>query len=431
MSPRADLIIYNIGSLYACAGGAPRRGEAMRELPCASAWALASHEGRIVFVGPERELNEAVTDSPQAIAMDARNRAVLPGFVDPHNHLVYAGDRFRELRERLAGASYQDVAARGGGILSTVRSTRDASRAELVEAARQRLDRMLLNGTTTSEAKSGYGLTTETELLLLEVVAELDRSHPVDLVPTFLGAHEVPLEYRQNRSGYLELLIEEMIPEVARSGLAEWCDVFCEVGVFSEAESRQVLRAARKYGLKLRVHADEFASSGGTRLAIELAARSADHLLRVSLESIEALGRSDVVATVLPAASFYLQQHYAPARALVDAGAAVALGTDLNPGGGFSPSMPFAMTLAAFGAGLSLEEVILASTVNAAYAVDRYQEVGSLEVGKKMDALVLGEKDPACLIQVGTGAIDTVVKTGKPVVEGGRLLREVPAKDRS
>jgi imidazolonepropionase len=425
MMPRADLIIYNIGSLYACAGGAPRRRDALRELPSSPAAALASHGGRIVFVGPERELNEAITDSPQAIAIDARGKAVLPGFVDPHNHLIYAGNRLGEFRERIAGATYQEIAARGGGILSTVRSTREATLEDLVQRARPRLDRMLLNGTTTSEAKSGYGLSTESEVRMLRAIRELDRSHPVDLVPTFLGAHEVPPEYRQNRSGYVELLIEEMIPEVGRSGLAEWCDVFCEVGVFSVAESRRILESARDHGMKLRVHADEFASSGGSRLAIELGARSADHLMRISPEDLEALARSEVVATILPAASFYLKQFYAPARALIDAGAAVALATDVNPGGGLSPSMPFAMTLAAMGAGVSLEEAILASTVNAAYAVDRYRDVGSLEVGKKMDAVVLADEDPACLLQIGGSAIDTVVKAGKPVVQGGRLLREL------
>lgn len=431
MMPRADLIVYNIGSLYTCAGPAPRRGDALRELPYLPQAALASSQGRVVFAGSETELNQVVTESPDATAIDARGRAVLPGFVDPHTHLVYAGERLGELRERVAGATYLQIAERGGGILSTVRKTRAATVEDLVDATRPRLDGMLLNGTTTAEAKSGYGLTTESEIRMLEAIAQLDRSHPVDLSPTFLGAHEVPPEHRQQRSRYVELVLEEMIPDVARTGLAEWCDVFCEVGVYSVEESRRILERARSHGMKLRLHADEFAASGGSQLAVELGARSADHLMRVSPEGIQALAGSDVVATILPAASFYLKQYYAPARALVDAGAAVAIATDLNPGGGHSPSMPFAITLACLGAGLTLEEAILASTVNAACALDRWSEVGSLEVDKKMDVVILSDSDPVCLFQVGGNAVDTVIKAGRLVVEGGRLHQKSKSKDRA
>ncbi len=428
MTCQADLIIYNIGALYACAGPAPRRGSALGDLHPMPGAALAAREGRIVFSGAEAELNDALTDAPQAMAIDARGRAVLPGFVDPHTHLVYAGDRSAEVRERLGGVTYQQIAARGGGILSTVKKTREASCEELVDQARPRLDLMLTHGTTTAEVKSGYGLTTQAELLSLEAIARLERKHPVDLVPTFLGAHEVPPEFREARARYVDLLVEEMIPEVGNSGLAEWCDVFCEVGVFSVDESRRILTAAHGRGMKLRLHADEFASSGGTLLAVELGARSADHLIRVSPEGIRTLAHSETVATLLPVASFYLQQLYAPARALVDAGVAVALATDLNPGGGLSSSMPFAMTLACLVAGLSLEEAIQASTINAAHALDRSNEVGSLEVGKKMDAVILAEADPACLLRVGANAVDTVIKNGKIVVEAGRLHRETTHK---
>jgi imidazolonepropionase len=420
----ADLIIYNIGSLFTCAGEAPRRGASLRSLPEVSDAALASFEGRIVYAGPESELNGAVTNAPQAVAIDARGRAVLPGFIDPHTHVVYAGGRLEEFRKRLGGASYLEIAARGGGILSTVRMTREASLEELVDSSRARLDVALLNGTTTAEAKSGYGLTTESELRMLEAIVELSRIHPVDLVPTFLGAHEVPPEYREKRSEYVDLILEEMIPEVGRSGLAEWCDVFCEVGVYSVEESRLILTAARDHGMKLRIHADEFADTGGTKLAVELGARSADHLIKVSPEGIQALARSDTVATLLPAASFYLKQYYAPARAMIEAGAAVALATDINPGGGHSTSMPFTVSLACLSAGMTLEEAILASTVNAAFSIDRWDDVGSLEVGKKMDAVVLDGVDPACLLQIGATVIDTVVKNGKVVVEGGRLTRK-------
>lgn len=428
---KADLIVYNIGALYACDGLAPRRGPALRELASVAGAALASHEGRVVYAGPEDGLNEALDESPQAVAFDARGRVVLPGFIDPHTHVIYAGRRLGEFRERLAGATYLEIAQRGGGILSTVRQTREATVDELVEASRPRLDRMLLCGTTTLEAKSGYGLTTDSELTMLEAIDRLNKSHPVDLVSTFLGAHEFPPEFRERRSEYVDLLVEEMIPKVGRSGLAEWCDVFCEAGVYTVDESRRILEVARDNGMKLRIHADEFADTGGTKLAVKLGARSADHLIKVSPDGIRALAGSDTVATLLPAASFYLKQYYAPARTLIDEGAIVALATDLNPGGGHSPSMPFTMSLACLAAGMALEEAIVASTVNAAFALDRWEDVGSLDEGKKMDALILNGDDPACLMEVGVSTIDTVIKNGRVVVEGGRLVRESSKKKAS
>jgi imidazolonepropionase len=422
---KADLVLYNVGSLYTGAGPVPRRGLALRRIQVVERAAIASFEGRIVFVGPEANLNGEVALSPETLALDARGRAVVPGFVDAHTHAVYAGDRLSEFRERLAGASYQEVAARGGGILSTVRQTREASRDELVESALPRLDRMLAHGTTTVECKSGYGLEPKTERVMLEAMRRLASVHPIDLVATFLGAHEVPPEHRETRERYVELLCHQMIPEVARSNLAEWCDVFCERGVFSVEESRLILGTAREHQLKLRLHADEFAPSGGAELAVELGARSADHLMNVSQEGIRALARSEVAATLLPIASFYLRQPYAPARKLVEEGAVVALGTDVNPGGGLSPSMPFAIALACLGAGLLLEEALHAATINAAYALDRAGQVGSLEVGKNMDAVVLAEREPACLLQMESGVVESVIKSGKLVVEGGRLSRRL------
>jgi imidazolonepropionase len=421
---KADLIVYNIGALYTCQGSAPRRGAALREFPSIARGAIASHEGHVVYAGPENGLNGALNESPQAVVIDARGRAVIPGFIDPHSHVVYAGQRLGEFRERLAGATYLEIAKRGGGILSTVKQTREATVDELVEASKPRLDRMLLCGTTTLEAKSGYGLTTDSELRMLQAIDRLHKSHPIDLVSTFLGAHEFPPEYREKRTEFVDLLVEEMVPEVGRSGLAEWCDVFCEAGVYTVDESRRILETARDHGMKLRLHADEFADTGGTKLAVKLGARSADHLIKVSPGGIRALAGSDTVATLLPAASFYLKQYYAPARTLVDEGAIVALATDLNPGGGHSPSMPFTISLACLSAGMTLEEAIVASTVNAAFALDKWEDVGSLEEGKKMDALILAGDDPACLMQVGVSTIDTVIKNGKVVVEGGRIVRE-------
>jgi imidazolonepropionase len=284
---------------------------------------------------------------------------------------------------------------------------------------------MLLQGTTTAEAKSGYGLETEAELRSLEAIRRADRRHPITLVSTFLGAHEVPLDHRDDRDRYIEIVVKEMIPEVARRGLAEFCDVFCEAGVFTVDESRRILSAGAGAGMKLRLHADELEWTGGAELAAELGARSADHLGFVSDAGMRALAESSCVATVLPVASFYLRlAHFAPARALIDAGTALAIATDVNPGGGHSPSMPFAMAFASFSMGLSLEEALTAATINAAASLDLGDSVGSLEVGKRADLVMLRSGRLLDLLRVGVAAVDTVVKSGLVVVEGGQLAYE-------
>ena len=287
-----------------------------------------------------------------------------------------------------------------------------------MRSAARRLDEMLHCGTTTAEVKSGYGLETASELKMLRATRRLAASQPVDLVPTFLGAHEIPSEYRDRREAYVRLLIEEMIPAVAAEGLAEWCDVFCETGVFTPDESRRILLAGAAAGLRLRIHADELAASGGSGVAADVGARSADHLLFVERAPAARMAERDVVATLLPTAAFYLKiGRFAPARMLIEQGVAVALASDVNPGGGFSPSMPFAMALGCFAMGMTLEEALTAATINAAYAVDRAGSVGSLEVGKRMDA-VLVDGDAVDLIRVGAPAIRAVVKGGR-VVAGG------------
>jgi imidazolonepropionase len=304
-----------------------------------------------------------------------------------------------------------------------VDATRAASTDELAGAIAQRLDEMLLQGTTTAEVKSGYGLDTASESRSLTAIHEAGRRHPVAVVPTFLGAHEVPVEYRADRDAYLRLLVDEAIPQVAAAGLAEFCDVFCERGVFSVEESARVLAAARRHGLKLRVHADELADTGGAALAAGVGARSADHLLHVSADGVRALAASATVAVLLPAAAFYLRAgRYAPARALIEAGATVALGTDVNPGAGLSPSMPFAMAAACFGMGMSLEEAIAAATLNAAVSLDREHEVGSLAVGKRADLVVLRSGRLLELLRVGVPAIRAVLKDGRVVVRDGRRV---------
>jgi len=418
-----DLVVRNIGLLATLAGPAPRLGARLRDIAVVERAALAAHAGHIVFAGPESDLDGAVTPTRDARTIDAAGAAVVPGFVDAHTHLAFAGDRDEEIRQRLAGASYQEIAAAGGGIVRTVKATRAAEKAELVRLIHGRLDEMLLQGTTTCEVKSGYGLETDTEVRSLEAIREAGATHPISLVPTFLGAHEVPVEHRADRRRYLDLLVGEMIPEVAQRGLAVFCDVFCEAGVFSVDESREILEAARRHGLKLRLHADELAATGGAELAASLGARSADHLLFASEAGIKALASAACTATLLPAAAFYLRLgRFAPARAMVDAGVPVALASDANPGGGLSPSMPFVMTVACFAMGLSLEEALAGATLNAAYSLDVHAEAGSLEVGKRADFVVLRSPRLLDLVRVGVPVIRMVIKAGQIVVEDGRRV---------
>jgi imidazolonepropionase len=412
----ADFLIHNTSEILTCAGPAPRVGARQADAGSRSNAVVAAHRGTIVFVGSDADWRRAGLLTDDAVVLDAAGGAVVPGFVDPHTHVVFAGDRRDELRRRLGGATYAEIAAGGGGIVSSVTATRAASAETLEADTRIRLDEMLRCGTTTCEAKSGYALTTDGELKMLRTVRALAASHPIELSPTFMGAHEVPVEYRDRRRAYLDLIVGEMIPSVARERLAEWCDVFCETGVFTPAESREILEAGRAAGLRPRIHADELAASGGSAIAAEVRAQSADHLIFVDEAGAAALAAAGVVATLLPIASFYLKLgRFAPARMLIDHGVAVALATDVNPGAGYSPSMPFAMTLGCFGMHLTFEEALVAATINAACALDRQDRVGSLEPGKQMDAVVV--HGPAInLIRVGADTIRAVVKRGRLVV---------------
>jgi len=415
--PTADLIIRHARSLFTCAGPAPRRGADQAVAGAVADGAVASLDGTIVFAGTTAECDRQITHAPGARVLDASDQTIVPGFVDSHTHAVFAGNRLEELRRRLAGATYAQIAAEGGGILSTVRATREAAEETLAAETSARLDEMLRCGTTTCEVKSGYGLRMDAELKMLRVIRRLGREHPVELVPTFMGAHELPPEYRDRRREYVDLLVGSMIPAVARDGLAEWCDVFCETGVYTPEESEEILRAGLRSGLKPRIHADELAASGGSLVAARVGARSADHLIHVPAEGIRALAASGTVATLLPPAAFYLKLgRHAPARDLIAAGVPVALATDVNPGGGFSPSLPFAMTLACFGMQLTLEEALVGVTLNAAYSLDRHERVGSLEAGKQMDAVVV-RGDLAGLIRVGAESIAMVIKRGRVVVQ--------------
>jgi imidazolonepropionase len=415
------LVIRHIRQLITCAGPAPRRGAAQRDLPILRDGAVAADGERLVFAGPDGELPDGLRGAPGAKVIDGSGLSVVPGFVDAHTHAMFAGDRRDELRQRLGGATYADVAARGGGIVSTVQATRAASEDDLVASTGVRLAEMLACGTTTAEIKSGYGLDLENELKMLRAVRRLGSEQPVDLVPTFMGAHEFPVDYRRRREEYVRLVIDVMIPAVAGEALAEWCDVFCETGVFTPDDSRRILAAGQAHGLKARIHADELGASGGSQVAAAVGARSADHLIFVPEDGIRALRDAGVVATLLPNAAFYLKLgRFAPARALIDAGVPVALATDVNPGGGFSPSMPFAMTLGCFAMGLTFEEALAAATINGAYSLDRHESVGSLEPGKLMDA-VLVAGDAIDLIRVGAASIAGVIKRGSLVLRTPHL----------
>ena len=409
----ADLVVHNAREAATCAGPAPRRGVEQADAGVVREVSIASLEGRIVFVGPPDECRLRVSLLPDGVGIDATGCGIVPGLVDGHTHAVYAGDRLEELRRRLAGATYREIAAEGGGILSTVDATRQATDDALGGTARGRLDRMLRCGTTTAEVKSGYGLTLEHELRLLRLIRRLGGEQPIALVPTFLGAHDVPREYRSDPNGYVALVAEQMIPAVVREGLATSCDVFCETDVFTAEQARVMLEAARRAGLAVRVHADELGPSGGAELAAACGARSADHLVHVSPGGARALAAAGTVATLLPAASLFLKlDRYAPARMLIECSVPVALGTDLNPGGGLTPSMPFVMTLACFAMDLTLEEALVAATINAAYALDVHETVGSLEPGKRMDAVIV-DGPIVNLLAPGSAPIRQVLKNGR------------------
>ena len=412
---RADFLIRNAREILTCAGRGPKAGSQQSQVSAIANASLAALDGSIVFVGPAASAAAAVTLLPDAIVIDAEDHSVVPGFVDAHTHAVFAGDRRAELRRRLAGATYAEIAAAGGGIVSTVRATRAATEEELVAQSRPRLDEMLASGTTTCEIKSGYGLDVASELRMLRAIASLDRQHPIDVVATFMGAHEIPTEFRDHRNEYVDLIIHEMIPAAAAEKLATWCDVFCEAGVFTPDESVRILEAGLRHGLRPRVHADELGASGGSQVAAQVGAQSADHLIFVPDDGIAALASAGVAATLLPNAAFYLKLgRFAPGRKLIEAGVPVALATDVNPGGGFSPSMPFAIALACFAMNLTFEEALVAATANGAWSLDVGDRVGSLEPGKLADAVIV-RGEAINLIRMGAPSISAVVKRGRVV----------------
>ena len=416
-----DLLVRNIGQLVTVAGQGPRIGAAASELGIIEDGAVAAIDGRIVAVGSELEVLAAARPAPDAAVIDAGGTAVTPGFVDPHTHAVFARTREDEFAMRVEGRSYEEIAAAGGGIRSSVRHVRAATDELLFRNGAQTLDRMLEYGTTTAEVKSGYGLSLEAELKMLRVIARLAEHHAVDVVPTFLGAHEFPDEWRDDRDGYVTHLVDEIIPLVAREGLAEFCDVFCEDDVFTVEQSRRLLLAAASHGLRPKLHADELHASGGGELAAEVGAISADHLVCVSDEGIRAMADAEVVAVLLPGTTLSLgKRDFAPARKFVDAGVPVALATDCNPGSSMTESMQIIVSLASMVMRLTPAEALVAATANSAAALGRSNGVGSIEPGKLADLIVWEVDDYRAIpYHYGVNLTKMVIKRGA-VVSGER-----------
>jgi imidazolonepropionase len=380
--------IINIGQLVTLAGPArPRVGRELGELGITKDAALLIEDGRIVAAASYAQLRTKI--SPHTVVIDAQGRCVTPGFIDAHTHLVFAGNRAAEFEQRIAGASYQQIAAAGGGILSTVALTRAASEDGLLAIARKHRDWMLRGGTTTIEAKSGYGLDHATELKMLRVIARLNAEGPLEIIPTLLAAHTVPPEFADRRDEYIRWVAEELIPEVSAAGLAKYCDVFCDDHAFTVDEARIVLTAARRHGLGLRIHAEQFRSGTGAALAAELQAATADHLETVTEETLRQLRAASVQPVLLPGSVFALgRENYPPARMMVELGLPIVLATDFNPGSSPVPSMSFMLSLACIEMRLSPAEALTAATINAAYSLNLGNEIGSMEIGKRADFLI-------------------------------------------
>jgi len=383
--------------------------------------AVAISRGEIVGVGKTEELR-ARFEANQTV--DVTGQVVTPGLIDCHTHLIFAGSRERELDMKIAGASYMEILKSGGGILKTMYDTRASSKEKLVEQGERVLDNMMLHGTTTVEAKSGYGLTVGDELKILEAVKDLDRRHPVDLVPTFMGGHAVPPEYKDVPDKYVKLVTAEMIPQVAKNQLAQFCDVFCDEGVFSVEQARRILLTGLEYGLLPKIHADEFANIGASRLAIELSAVSADHLLHTPRDDLIRLGKAKVIPVFLPAASLTLMEgRFADASAIVGNNLRFALASDFNPSCP-TQSLQFVLALSCYGMKIPIVEALKGLTLTAAKALRRDHESGSIEIGKKADLVVFDVSDYRFLLQrLGVNLVSKVIKNGTLIVEDGRILK--------
>ena len=414
---KITLLIKNTSQLLTLSSvkKGPRIKEEMEDLGLIEDGAVAVSGKKIVEIGKTKDVLTKVKIDRKTKIINSEDKVILPGFVDCHTHPVFGATREEEFELRIKGKSYQEISQAGGGIRSSVRSLRELSKEELVELALPRLDRFLSYGTTTIEAKSGYGLSLKDEIKILEVIKKLNQIHPLDLVPTFLGAHEIPDEYRNKREEYIDLLIKQMIPQVAKRNLAFFCDVFCEKNVFSLEESKNILETARIYGLKPRLHADQLSSLGGAELAAEVGAISADHLEYISDSGIEKMKQSGTIAVLLPGSVFGLgKDNYPPARKMIDKGLPVALATDFNPGSSFTESMPIILSLACLRMKLTPAEVISAATINSACAIDRGDSIGSLEKGKMADIVIWDVKNYKEIpYHYGVNLVHKVIKNGE------------------
>ena len=414
-----DLVIFNANELVTMNTkfGAPRIGKGMSKLSIIDNGAIGIKNDRIIYVGTTDELMSKFSFNEIKTKIDATNKLVIPGFVDPHTHIIFDGSRENEFQMKLEGKSYLEILQAGGGILKTVRETRKASLEKLVENGKKILDRMMRYGTTTVEAKSGYGLSTESELKILKALHILNEEHPLDIVSTFLGAHAIPLEYKDNPDDYVELIISDMIPKIVKQGLAEFCDVFCEKGIFSIEQSRKILKTALRYGLKPQIHIDEIVDTNGALLAAELKAIQTGHLLKSNDNGLKAMAEAGVIATLLPGTPFCLMlKEYAPARKMIEFEIPIALATDLNPNC-WTESMQMIITLACYNMKLSPAEALTAATINSACAIDRQDQIGSLEVGKKADIVIFDIPNYNFLpYQFGVNLVSKVIKNGKILI---------------
>ena len=416
----ADLLVEHAAELLTLAGSAdgPRLGAALCDVAVIRDGAVATADGEIVAVGSTDQVRDTVRLSRAATVIDATGRVVLPGFVDAHTHLVFAGPRVDEFEMRLRGASYLEIAAAGGGILRSVSATRQADEELLLQLGRARLDHLLRTGTTTAEAKSGYGLTRDDEVKQLRVIHRLSAQHDVDVVPTVLAAHAVPPEFAGDPDGYIDIVIRDILPAVADEDLAEFCDVFCDVGAFTIEQGRAVLEAGNALGLVPKLHADEFTDTGGARLAAEVGAISADHLLHASDAGLAAMAAAGTIAVLLPGTAYFLGLPFAPARRMVELGVPVAIASDYNPGSSPMWSMPAVISLACVCMRLMPAEAIVAATINAAWAIGMAEEVGSLEPGKAADLVILDVADHREIaMTLGGSIVRQVIKRGRIVVD--------------
>ena len=407
------ILLTHANELVTCKGNKARRGKEMSDVGLIKDGAILINNDKIEAVGSTEELLEIISSMDDVNVIDCTGKTVMPGFVDSHTHFVFGGYRADEFAMRLSGVPYMEIMNKGGGINATTTPTREFSKEQLIKEGMKRLNAMLENGITTVEGKSGYGLDIDTEMKQLEVMGELNKKHPIDIIRTYMGAHATPNEFKDNTDKYIDLMVNEVMPMVAENKSAEFCDVFCEKNVFEIEQTRRILEKAKELGLKTKLHADEIVNIGGAELAAEMGSTSADHLLKVSDKGISELSKSNTVATLLPLTAFSLKEEFAPARKLIDSNCAVALATDLNPGSCFSQSVPLLIALATIYMGMTVEEAIISLTINGAAAIDRADKIGSLEVGKQADILILN-----CLgynflsYNFAMSQVETVIKNG-------------------